>query len=84
MKLFREDTVERPFGWVIFYGRQSESVIVGNALIIVDSERRIDSCDRNRLSDGGLAWRATREPEEPILSLYPNMWSFFRAGNRGR
>jgi hypothetical protein len=59
MKLFSEDTVERPFGWVFFYGPADESVIVaGNALFIVDRK------------DGSIHVTGTGYPTEAYLESY--------------
>src|SRR5438477_4178995 len=59
MKLFGEDTVERAFGWVFFYGPADESIIVaGNAPFIVDRK------------DGSIHVTGTAYPTEAYLECY--------------
>jgi ribosomal protein L7/L12 len=59
IKLFREETVEREFGWVFFYGPQAESITVaGNAPFIVDR------------TDGSIHATGTAYPIEAYLESY--------------
>lgn len=59
LRLFSEQTIEREFGWVFFYGPRSSSVqLAGNAPFIV--ERR----------DGSVHMTGTAHPIEEYLQSY--------------
>jgi hypothetical protein len=59
MTLFREQTIERDFGWTFFYGPSDPSIIVaGNAPLIVDRK------------DGSVHVTGTAYPTEQYLESY--------------
>ena len=77
MILLRQETLERDFGWVFFYGPDEPSVVVaGNAPFIVDRNDGPVHVTGTAHPLNKYIWKATYAPDEPTRLRFRNTsWS---------